>query len=93
VLVSFADSRLFIETKREVQMSFPASNPWVLACGGTIGKVNRSSVTEYVWNDTWQGRSERHWRYRQHRWLRWSYLLIVTGGAPDTSLDVSTRDS
>jgi kumamolisin len=58
VLVSSGDSGAFIETKKQAQASFPASDPWVLACGGTtIGNVNGSSFTEYVWNDTWQGGS------------------------------------
>ena len=58
VLVSSGDSGAFIESKKQAQVSFPASNPWVLACGGTtIGNVNGSSFTQYVWNDTWQGGS------------------------------------
>ena len=58
VLVSSGDSGAFIESKKQAQASFPASDPWVLACGGaTIGNVNGSSFTQYVWNDTWQGGS------------------------------------
>jgi kumamolisin len=58
VLVSSGDSGAFIETRKLAQASFPASDPWVLACGGTtIGNVSGSSFTEYVWNDTWQGGS------------------------------------
>jgi kumamolisin len=58
VLVSSGDSGALIESKKQAQASFPASDPWVLACGGTtIGNVNGSSFTEYVWNDTWQGGS------------------------------------
>jgi kumamolisin len=58
VLVSSGDSGAFIESKKQAQASFPASDPWVLACGGTtIGNVSGSSFTEYVWNDTWQGGS------------------------------------
>jgi hypothetical protein len=35
-------------------VQYPASDPWVLSVGGTtIGDVNGSSFTEYVWNDTW----------------------------------------
>jgi kumamolisin len=58
VLVSSGDSGAFIASKQQAQTSYPASEPWVLACGGTtIGNVNGSSFTEYVWNDTWQGGS------------------------------------
>jgi kumamolisin len=58
VTVSSGDSGAFIASKKQAQASFPASEPWVLACGGTtIGNVNGSSFTEYVWNDTWQGGS------------------------------------
>jgi kumamolisin len=58
VLVSSGDSGAFIETKGQAQASFPAGDPWVLACGGTtIGNVNGSTFTEFVWNDTWQGGS------------------------------------
>ena len=66
MLVSSGDSGAFIESKKQAQASFPASDPWVLACGGTtIGNVNGPSFTEYVWNDTWQGGSGRHRRRRQ----------------------------
>jgi kumamolisin len=35
------------------EVSWPASSPWVLACGGTtIGDINGSSFEEFVWNDT-----------------------------------------
>ena len=52
VLVSSGDSGAFIKSKRQAQVGFPASNPWILACGGTtIGNVNGSRFTEYVWND------------------------------------------
>jgi kumamolisin len=34
-------------------VQYPASDPWVLACGGTtIGNINGSSFDEYVWNDS-----------------------------------------
>lgn len=36
------------------EASYPATDPWVLACGGTtIGNVNGASFIEYVWNDSW----------------------------------------
>ena len=36
----------------KVHVQYPASDPWVLAVGGTtIGNVSGSSFDEYVWND------------------------------------------
>jgi|SRR5579863_2783917 len=53
VLVSSGDSGAFIESKTLAQTSYPATEPWVIACGGTtIGNVNGASFAEYVWNDT-----------------------------------------
>jgi kumamolisin len=53
VLVSTGDSGAKIESNTKAQASFPATDPWVLACGGTtIGEVNGTSFDEYVWNDT-----------------------------------------
>jgi|HubBroStandDraft_4_1064222.scaffolds.fasta_scaffold75419_2 kumamolisin len=53
VLVSSGDSGAFVASKTQAQTSYPASDPWVTACGGTtIGDVNGASFTEYVWNDT-----------------------------------------
>jgi len=58
VLVSSGDSGAFLETRKQAQASYPASEPWVTACGGTtIGNVNGATFTEYVWNDSWQGGS------------------------------------
>jgi kumamolisin len=55
-MVSSGDSGAFTASKKQAQASYPASEPWVLACGGTtIGNMNGSSFTEYIWNDTWQG--------------------------------------
>jgi kumamolisin len=52
VLVSSGDSGAQIESKTQAQSSYPASDVWVTACGGTtIGNVNGSSFDEYVWND------------------------------------------
>jgi kumamolisin len=56
VLVSSGDSGAEIASKTKAEASYPASDPWVTACGGTtIGDVNGdfTSFTEYVWNDTW----------------------------------------
>jgi kumamolisin len=56
VLVSSGDSGAEIESNTQAQASYPATDPWVLACGGTtIGKVSGSSFVEYVWNDTFGG--------------------------------------
>lgn len=56
VLVSSGDSGAQIESATQAQASYPASDPWVLACGGTtIGNINGSGFTEYVWNDTFGG--------------------------------------
>jgi kumamolisin len=58
VLVSGGDSGAQIESPTQAQASYPATDPWVLACGGTtIGNINGSSFTEYVWNDTFGGNS------------------------------------
>jgi kumamolisin len=58
VLVSSGDSGAFLETKKQAQASYPATEPWVIACGGTtIGDVNGATFAEYVWNDSWQGGS------------------------------------
>jgi subtilase family serine protease len=37
----------------KAHVQFPASDPWVLACGGTtIGNISGQSFDEYVWNDS-----------------------------------------
>ncbi|MGA8755339.1 MAG: S53 family peptidase [Stellaceae bacterium] len=37
----------------KAHVQFPASDPWVLACGGTtIGNISGQSFEEFVWNDT-----------------------------------------
>jgi kumamolisin len=52
VFVSSGDSGAQIESKTQAQTSYPASDVWVTACGGTtIGNVDGSSFDEYVWND------------------------------------------
>jgi len=36
------------------QASYPATDPWVLACGGTsVGNFTATGFDEFVWNDTW----------------------------------------
>ncbi len=58
VLVSSGDSGAMIESRTQAQASYPASDPLVLACGGTtIGSINGSNFLEYVWNDTFGGNS------------------------------------
>jgi kumamolisin len=53
VLVSSGDSGAFIASNTQAQTSYPASEPWVIACGGTtIGNLNANAFDEYVWNDT-----------------------------------------
>jgi kumamolisin len=63
VLVSSGDSGVEIASKTEAEASYPASDPWVTACGGTtIGDVNGdfTNFTEYVWNDSWgQGQDKQ----------------------------------
>ena len=51
VLVSSGDSGASQGTPGVAQASYPATEPWVIACGGTaIGNIQGSSFTEYVWN-------------------------------------------
>lgn len=53
VLVATGDSGASIEDPALAQTSYPATEPWVLACGGsTIGNVRGDEFDEYVWNDT-----------------------------------------
>lgn len=40
----------------KAHVQYPASDPWVLAVGGTtVGNVSGTSFDEYVWNDTFFG--------------------------------------
>ncbi len=56
VLVSSGDSGAFISSKTQAQTSYPATEPWVIACGGTtVGDVSGTNYVEYVWNDTGAG--------------------------------------
>ena len=56
-LVSSGDSGAQIASNTKAEASYPATDPWVTACGGTtIGDVNgdyTSFFIEYVWNDSW----------------------------------------
>jgi kumamolisin len=57
VLVSSGDTGAMVANKTQAQTSFPATDPWVIACGGTtIGGINGGTFGEVVWNDTF-GRS------------------------------------
>ncbi|HUN76937.1 MAG TPA: protease pro-enzyme activation domain-containing protein [Steroidobacteraceae bacterium] len=52
VLVSSGDTGAFIQSPTGAQTSYPATEPWVIACGGTtIGDVQGTSFEEYAWND------------------------------------------
>ncbi|MDR3512466.1 MAG: S53 family peptidase [Caulobacteraceae bacterium] len=53
VLVSSGDTGAFVQDRTQAQTAYPASEPWVIACGGTtIGAVGEAGFEEYVWNDT-----------------------------------------
>ncbi len=52
VLVSSGDTGAFVSDRTRAQTSYPATEPWVLACGGTtVGDIRGQSFDEYVWND------------------------------------------
>lgn len=56
VLVSSGDSGAFISSSTQAQTSYPATEPWVVACGGTtVGNLNGGTFDEYVWNDVGAG--------------------------------------
>jgi kumamolisin len=38
-------------TGKRAHVSYPASSPWVLACGGTYLEGSADSISEVVWND------------------------------------------
>jgi len=53
VLVSTGDNGAFIESAIRAQASYPATEPMVIACGGTtVGNISATAFDEYVWNDT-----------------------------------------
>lgn len=55
VLISSGDSGCYLGSNY-AQASYPATEPMVIACGGTtIGNVNGSTFDEYVWNDGGSG--------------------------------------
>ena len=52
VFVSSGDSGAFVESTTQAETSYPASDIWVTACGGTtIGNIQGQSFDEWVWND------------------------------------------
>ena len=52
VFVSSGDSGAFVESTTQAETSYPASDIWVTACGGTtIGNIQGASFDEWVWND------------------------------------------
>lgn len=52
VLVSSGDSGAFVASKTQAQTSYPGSDPWITACGGTtVGNIVGTTFDEYVWND------------------------------------------
>ena len=52
VFVSSGDSGAFVESTTQAETSYPASDIWVTACGGTtIGNIHGASFDEWVWND------------------------------------------
>jgi kumamolisin len=53
VFVSSGDSGASVESKTQAQVSYPSSDVWVTACGGTsIGNINTNNPDEWVWNDS-----------------------------------------
>jgi len=53
VFVSSGDSGAYVESKSQAQTSYPASDIWVTACGGTtIGNIKGTTFEEWVWNDS-----------------------------------------
>jgi kumamolisin len=56
VLVSSGDSGAFVASKTQAQTSYPGSDPWVTACGGTtVGNLIGTTFDEFVWNDVGKG--------------------------------------
>lgn len=53
VFVSSGDEGAFVASNTQAQTSYPASDIWVTACGGTtIGNIANASFDEWVWNDS-----------------------------------------
>jgi kumamolisin len=55
VLISSGDSGCYLGSD-EAEASYPATEPMVIACGGTtVGNVTGSTFDEFVWNDVGAG--------------------------------------
>jgi kumamolisin len=55
VLISSGDSGCFLGNN-EAEASYPATEPMVIACGGTtVGNVTGSTFDEFAWNDVGAG--------------------------------------
>jgi len=53
VFVSSGDNGASVESRTQAQTSYPSSDVWVTACGGTtIGNIKGTSFDEWVWNDS-----------------------------------------
>jgi kumamolisin len=58
VLVSSGDSGAKYSSATQAQTSYPATDPWIISCGGsTIGNNSGGKFDEYVWNDVFGGNS------------------------------------
>jgi kumamolisin len=54
VLTGSNDYGAYFSSTTQAQTVYPATDPYVLTCGGTtIGDISGSDFDEYVWNDTW----------------------------------------
>jgi hypothetical protein len=54
VLTGCSDTGAYVDNPTQAQTVYPATDPYVLTCGGTtIGDITPSNFDEYVWNDTW----------------------------------------
>ena len=52
VFVSSGDYGAYVGSTTQAETSYPASDIWVTACGGTtIGNIQGQSFDEWVWND------------------------------------------
>jgi kumamolisin len=56
VLVSSGDSGAFVASTTQAQTSYPGSDPFITACGGTTaGNIVGTTFDEFVWNDAGKG--------------------------------------
>jgi hypothetical protein len=53
VLTGSADTGAYVASLTQAQTVYPATDPYVLTCGGTtVGDISGAAFDEYVWNDT-----------------------------------------